>query len=188
MSAIIEVSIGRVASITKANAALNLLEVPFWSVAVSDGFYHKDAAPISTTPKYLDALFYPSQGDAWAESAYLLGKRPDESEAVTARRRSRSVDGGVKLAITMSACGRMGIGRVAGDYNSAGTNLPGYDDPAQTGEQESDEVLAVAAVEHFKTTQVGLKTDAFPHVFQGEVTMRKAEVVAERAGKVNEEL
>ena len=83
MSSAIEVSVGRVAITNKASPALNLHEVPLWSVAVSNGFYQKEGGPAGTSLKYLDALFYVGKGDAWAESAYLMGKRPEESGAGT---------------------------------------------------------------------------------------------------------
>ena len=87
-----------------------------------------------------------------------MGKRPDESEADTARRRGRSVDSGVKLAITMHACGRRGIGRVAGNYNSAGTNLPGYDDPAEMEGIKSDEARDETSPNSDTTRGAGLQT------------------------------
>ena len=188
MSSAIEVSVGRVAITNKASPALNLHEVPLWSVAVSNGFYQKENGPAGTSLKYLDALFYVGKGDAWAESAYLMGKRPDESGAGTARRRGRSVGGGVKEGISMRSCGSIGIGRVEGEYNSAGTDLPGYDDSGAMEGIGSEEEQAVAAVELFKTTQVGLRSDTFPHVLANEVTMRKAEIVDERAGGVQVQL
>ena len=188
MSSAIEVSVGRVAITNKASPALNLHEVPLWSVAVSNGFYQKEGGPAGTSLKYLDALFYVGKGDAWAESAYLMGKRPDESGAGTARRRGRSVGGGVKEGISMRSCGSIGIGRVEGEYNSAGTDLPGYDDSGAMESIGTEEEQAVAAVELFKTTQVGLRSDTFPHVLANEVTMRKAEIVDERAGGVQVQL
>ena len=155
---------------------------------MSNGFYQKEDGPAGTSLKYLDALFYVGKGDAWAESAYLMGKRPDESGAGTARRRGRSVGGGVKEGISMRSCGSIGIGRVEGEYNSAGTDLPGYDDSGAIEGIGTEEEQAVAAVELFKTTQVGLRSDTFPHVLANEVTMRKAEIVDERAGGVQVQL
>ena len=182
MSSVIEVSIGRVAPTTKVNTALDLHEFPLWSVAASNGFYTKDGGSVGTSPKYLDVLFYSNKGDAWAESAYVLGKRPNESEAETARRKARSVHGGVKEAISMQLLGRMGLGRVEGEYNTAGTNLPGYDDPVVEQSNKSPEMLCVTAVEQFKTTHMGQKSNKFPHVVDGGVVVRTAEVVAEKAG------
>ena len=93
-SAQIEVFKGRIAPTGKANAALNLHEVGLWSCVTSDGIYHKNNAREGAAPhKLLDCLFYTNKADAWEESAYLHGKRPSESGAETARRRSRSVGG-----------------------------------------------------------------------------------------------
>ena len=109
---------GRVAQTTKANSARNLPE-GLWSVVCSNGLYDKvNGEGTVSKSKQLDAIFYTTKGDAWEESAYVLGKRTNEREAETALRRGRSVNGGITEGISMTVLGNMGIGRVAGEYNS----------------------------------------------------------------------
>ena len=79
----------------------------------------------------------------------------------------------------MSICGRMGIGRVEGEYNSSGANI-GYDDHEEQVEGISAAEQALAAVEALRPSMVvvvGLTTDYFPHVLGEVITYRKAVIV-----------
>ena len=175
---------GRIAQVTKANAARGLTE-GLWAVVCSEGLYDKDAATVSKA-KLLDAVFYTTKAEAYEESAFLLGKRPNEVAAETAHRRGRATGGAVIEGLSLAVCGNMGIGRVAGEYNSAGSRLDSGGNQARVAQSPAE--LAVAAVEAQQACLVGKLSDAYPHVFQGAVTMRKAKIVAEEQSHVTVQL
>ena len=187
-SAQIEIRKGRVVATERPNAALSLHELGLWSCVTSEGVYHTANAREGAGPrKLLDCIFYVNKGDAWEESAYLLGKRPDESADETSIRRSRSVGGGIKKGISLTVAGTMKIGRVDGEYNSAGSGQRGV---TRTQQQSpaTDVKHAVAAVTALKSSMVGLRTDKFPHTYRDVVTLREAYVVAETTDQVQVQL
>ena len=200
-SANVEVFKGRVAVTTKSNFSLNLLNAGVYSVVTSDGFYDKHQGPdgSASKAKLVDVLFFVAKGDAWEESAYVLGKRTHDAHAdeEAARRRSRSIGGSIVKGISMTVCGKMGIGRVAGEYNTAGSrqddvrrrSLSVHSSDSEPGVGAK---LAVAAVEALQGTQVGLATDKYPHAYAGPggtvVSMRAAKIVAEKDDKVQVQL
>ena len=119
-----EVSInkGRAAQTSKANAARKL-PAGLWSVVCSSGLYDKPAEDGTVSKsKVIDVVFYVTKEEAWEESAYLLGRRSNEAASETHSRRGRSVGGGIlEEAVSMTICGRLGIGRVEGEYNASST-------------------------------------------------------------------
>ena len=126
---------GRVAQTTKTNTARNL-PTGLWSVVCSNGLYDKPGGTVSRS-KLMDVVFYNNKAEAWEESAFLLGMRTGEGREETALRRGRSV-GGVTEGISMTVCGNMGIGRVEGEYNVAGSKLNGpYDRADEAGRLQS---------------------------------------------------
>ena len=67
----------RIAQTTKANSARKLPN-GLWSVVCSEGLMDKSEGTASKA-KIMDVAFYFTREDAWEESAYLLGKRPNET-------------------------------------------------------------------------------------------------------------
>jgi len=123
-SQMISVTKGRIAQTTKANAARNL-PTGLWSVVCSPPYDKPAEGGTVSKSKIMDLLFYVTKEDAWEESAFLLGKRADETAAATAARRGRGMGGGITVGISMTVCANMGVGRVEGEYNTSGSRLHG---------------------------------------------------------------
>ena len=137
----VEIQVGRVLQSTKANK-FHKLPSHAWSVVVV-GPHDAEALRFKNKTEVIDIIFYTTQHDAMEESAYLVGKRPDEREADTALRRSRSV-GGIIQGMTVAVAGGIGVGRTAGVINTSGMSVGTAPVPvvdAKTAEEE-----AVAAV------------------------------------------
>ena len=123
------------------------------------GPHDSEALRFKNKTEVIDIIFYTTQHDAMEESAYLVGKRPDEREADTALRRSRSV-GGIIQGMTVAVAGGIGVGRTAGVIDTSGMSVGTAPVPvvgAKTAEEE-----AVAAVESLKPYSLGQVTMMFP--------------------------
>ena len=134
--------------------------------------------------KVMDVAFYFTREDAWEESAYLLGKRPNETREETGIRRSRSANGEVTEGLSLTVAAHMGVGRVEGEYNTAGSRLHEVDDDDRL-DQGSPAELAVAAVNAVQATLVGRRCGTFPHTYRDQVTLREAAVVAVQSERVH---
>ena len=86
------------------------------------------AGALNPRKPVVDAVFYMAKADAWEESAFLNGKRPNETEEDTKARRNRSVmDGKVWTVVPLHSMGALGVGKTAADVenNTAGTTIGG---------------------------------------------------------------
>ena len=82
-SDVIPITKGRVAQTTKANA-VHKLPTGLWSVVCIHGPYDKPAEGGTVSKsKIMDVIFYVTKGEAWEESACLLGERLSETAAET---------------------------------------------------------------------------------------------------------
>ena len=108
------------------------------------GPHDAEALRFKNKTEVIDIIFYTTQHDAMEESAYLVGKRPDEREADTALRRSRSV-GGIIQGMTVAVAGGIGVGRTAGVINTSGMSVGTAPVPV-VGAKTAVEEEAVAAV------------------------------------------
>ena len=76
----------------------------------------------------VDAVFYMAKEDAWEESAFLNGKRPNEKEEATKARRNRNtMKGKVWTVVPLHSMGALGVGKTAVDVenNTTGTTIGG---------------------------------------------------------------
>ena len=180
---------GRVAQVTKAMVSLGVVE-NMWSVVLDDsveghaGPFADGTAngPLGFVPtaqgRYLKVLFYSTKADAWEESAFVGGLRPDESGEARAARRNRSL-AAESWQLSMASCGRMGIGLVEGELNLDGSRLQGgvllaASSYSLTREKE----VILLAVESSTSSLVGAACSGFPAVVEGAIQHTKAKVVA----------
>ena len=159
-----DLKIGRIA-VTTGKLANNNVPIGAWSVLVSDGVKQAPSAVnngkgqgggaasgrASRSKNVCDIIFFASKVDAFEESAYLNGKRPDSADETAARRR-RSI-GGQAVEMAVHEMGRMGVGLVIGENNVNGVRLlaTGAID-AGGGLVQTEEQKALAAVASLKAT------------------------------------
>ena len=167
MSQFVPILKGRVAQVKKANNAASI-EKNSWSVVASDGLYTADTTRQSSSvhkSKLCDLYFFTTKEEAWEHSAYILSDGQQEQEADTAARISRSLGGLKTLSIVVM--GNMSIGRVAGEYNTAGTRAGGAPAATEAPREASQVQLAMAALASLKPTLVGARIVDFPVTVPG---------------------
>ena len=74
--------------------------------------------PPSGTSKCVYVIYYASKSDAYAESAYLLGKHSEDEPAVASRRRKSFNNKGILKCITVRELSACGIGNTVEGFSN----------------------------------------------------------------------
>ena len=172
---------GRVARVTKANAA-NQVKIGMWSVVTSKGVYEKvipaAAGNVNAgaaaggaramrsqavkSKKGADVIFFASKSEAWKESGVLNAVINETNEAAAARRSNAVV---AEVFLTVQVMGTMGIGVVEGENNVAGTDIAGAPVVQQsTVARQEESRQAIAEVHKMGPTIMGSVVANYPRL------------------------
>ena len=122
-----------------------------WSAAGQAG-----AVPVNTSKKFVDVIGYPSQDDAYMESAHVTGSASDDESAVASRRSMSYNDKGIIRCVSTAALSSCGIGNTIEGFINNENRLV---DDAFTYNVITKEDKALSALAKLQPTLVGAKSN-----------------------------
>ena len=109
---------------------------------------------MNTSKKFVDVICYPSQDDAYMESAHVTGSASDDESAVASRRSMSYNDKGIIRCVSTAALSSCGIGNTIEGFINNENRLV---DEAFTYNVITKEDKALSALAKLQPTLVGAK-------------------------------
>ena len=132
------------------------------------------AVPANTNKRFVDVIGYPSQDDAYMESAHVTGSDQGDDESAVASRRSMSYNNkGIIRCVSTAALASCGIGNnVEGFINNENRLV----DDAFTYNVITKEDKALSALAKLQPTLVGARSNKWQVMTDGNMTLHDAVV------------